>query len=151
MRTGTQQVFTAELCVHLATAWVRWGGGSAELAQALEQAERWSAAARALAEEREQQGALAASYRAQGMIERARGNWEAGETAFERGLALACELDAPVEATSTLLEYGLLLVDAGRVEEGLARLREAEEQATRIGLRPAAQAAREALRATMSA
>jgi C4-dicarboxylate-specific signal transduction histidine kinase len=85
------------------------------------------------------------------MIERARGNWEAGETAFERGLALARELDAPVEATRTLLEYGLLLAEAGRVEEGRARLREAEEQATRIGLRPVAQAAREALRATMSA
>jgi len=90
---------------------------------------------------------LAAGWRAQGMIERARGGWEAGRAAFDRALALARELDDPVETARTLLEYGLLLLAAGRVEEGQARLREAEEQATALSLHPVAQAARDALRA----
>ena len=62
-------------------------------------------------------------------------------------MALARALDDPLEAARTLLEYGLLLVAAGRVEEGRDRLRQAEERATAIGLHPVAQAAQEALRA----
>ena len=136
--TGTPQIFTAKLRACLAMAWVQQGG--------LEQAERWASAARALAEEREQRGALAAGWRAQGMIERARGAWEAGEAAFGQALALARELDDPVEAARTLLEYSLLLLAAGRVEEGQARLRAAEERVAAISLHPVAQAARDALR-----
>jgi len=112
----------------------------------LERAERWASSTRALAEEREQRGVLAAGWRAQGMIERARGDWEAGEAAFELALTIAPELDDPVEAARTLLEYSLLFLAAGRVEEGQARLREAEEQATALSLHPVAQAARDALR-----
>ncbi len=135
-RTGTQQIFTAGLRASLAMAWVQRGD--------LEQAERWASQARALAKERGQQGALAAGWRAQGMIEQARGNWEAGVAAFKRALALARDLDDPVEAARTLLEYGRLLLAAGWVEEGCATLRQAEEQATAVSLFPVAQAAREA-------
>ena len=136
-RTGTQQIFTAKIRARLATAWVRRGD--------LERAQKWAFAARALAEERGERGALAAGWCAQGMIERTREDWEAGEAAFERGLALARELDDRLEMARVSLEYGRLLLAAGRVEEGRARLRQAEEQATAISLYPVARAARAAL------
>lgn len=136
---GTQQVFTAELRAMLAMAFVQQGE--------LERAEEWAARGRALAEERGQRGVLATCWRAQGMVERARGAWAAGEAAFARAWELACQLDDQVEAARTLLEWGLLLLDAGRVAEGRERLSQAEEQAMALSLYPVAEAARQALHA----
>lgn len=141
-RTGTQQIFTAQVRARLAMAYLRRGD--------LEQAQHWAALGRERAEERSQTGALAESWRAQGMIERARGNWAEGKAAFEQALALAERLNDPVETAQTLLEYGLLLLEAGRAEEGRDKLRRAEEQAATISLYPVSSAAREALRVAVS-
>ncbi|MBN1955469.1 MAG: AAA family ATPase [Anaerolineae bacterium] len=135
---GTQQMFTAELRALLAMTWVQLGD--------LEQAEDWAARGRALAVERDQRGALAASWRAQGMVERARSDWTAGEAALAQALTLARDLDDQVEVAHTLLEGGKLLLDAGRAAEGQALLQQAEEQAMAVSLYPVAEAARELLR-----
>ena len=136
-RLGAQQIYSASLCAWLAMTWVQQGD--------LEQAEQWASRSCALAEERDQQGALATGYRARGMIERIRGDWESAEAAFERALMLAREVEDPVGITYTLLEHGRLLLAMDCVEEGRAKLREAEEQATAISLHPITQTARRLL------
>ncbi len=136
--TGSAQLFTAELRVRLAEGWVHLGD--------LEQAERWLNAAEPVALAKEQQGILVAVYRVRGMLARMRGLLEEARAALERSLTLARELHDAVGAARTLLEYGETLVEAGRFDEGVERLREAERTAQEAGLYPVAQAAQERLR-----
>jgi len=133
-RSGAQQLYNAWLCACLAKAWVQKGD--------LEKAQEWAKEARERAEARQQKGVLLIAWRSQGIIERARGNWEAGIEAFQKSLQLAREVRDDVQAARTLLEYGHLLLDAGRTEEALRMLRQAEEQARSLQLYPVVQAAR---------
>lgn len=133
-RGGTPQVFRAGLCAQLSMAWLQLGDLAA--------AQAWASQARSLAEQREQRGALAQSWRAHGMIEHARRNWPAAQAAFKRALELAEALNDPVETARTLLEYGRLLLAAGQGEQGRDLLHQAEQQATAISLLSIAQAAR---------
>jgi len=132
--TGAQQLYNAEMCACLALAWAEKGN--------LRRARRWAARARKRAKGRRQKGALAIAWRAEGVIERMRGNWRAAEEALQRSLRLAYELDDPVQVAHALLERGRLLLETGREKEGQSILRQAEEQAISIELQPVARAAR---------
>ncbi len=138
-RRGSQQIFNAEMCACLAMAWVQKGD--------LDQAQRWAARARRLAQRRHQWGTVALAWRAQGMLERERGDWQAGAEALQEALRTARRLNDPVETAYTLLEYGLLRLREGRVEEGIDLARKALERATAIHLQPVVRDARAALQA----
>ena len=133
-RSGAQRLYNAWLCACLATAWAEKGN--------LEEAQKWADEALRRAEERGQKGVLLIAWRAQGIIERMRGNWDAAEEAFRRSLRLAREVHDDVQAARTLLEYGRLLLEAGRTEDALEMLRRAEQQARALQLYPVVQAAR---------
>ncbi len=132
--SGAQQLYNAWLCAYLAEAWARKGD--------LKKADDWAKKARQRAEERQQRGMLLIAWRAQGVIERLRKNWEAGIEAFQKALRLAQELHDDVQTARTLLEYGHLLLDAGRAEEAREVLLQAEEKARNLQLYPVVQAAR---------
>lgn len=136
-RTGTQQLFSAELCTRLAMAWVHKGD--------IKQAERWVARGHTLARERRQRGALTLNWCAQGMIERERSAWKLAEVAFQQALEMAYELNDPVQAAHVLLEYGRTLHAAGRKREAAILLYEAEHAASSIQLHPITQATRRLL------
>jgi class 3 adenylate cyclase/tetratricopeptide (TPR) repeat protein len=132
-RTGTQQLFTAELCTRLAMALTHKGR--------LDEAETWIARGHTLARERRQRGALTLNWCAQGMLERERSAWGLAEIAFQQALEMAYELNDPVQAAHILLEHGRTLCRAGQKKDAELLLHQAQHAANAIHLYPVVQAA----------
>ena len=89
--------------------------------------------------------ALAELLRVHGMALARQGCWAEAERAFEQAVAVARALPFPHAEGRTLYEWGLLSVDYRAPRQARARLEEAAEIFGRLGARPYAERARQAL------
>jgi ATP/maltotriose-dependent transcriptional regulator MalT len=88
------------------------------------------------AADRNRRSVLAAAARARGSLEAARGNQNAAEHAFQRGLLFATQVADPFGQALVMVAYGACLRRAGRRGAAAGHLQAAHELLTRLDAHP---------------